>query len=245
MRKTLIIGAASAIAEATARLLARDGDSLFLVARDQEKLNMIAEDLRVRGAAHVQVATLDVLDFDRHIVVLERATEAMQGLDLAILAHGTLPHQKSCEESFAVTRREFDINATSVISLVTWLGNYFERQRSGTIAVISSVAGDRGRQSNYVYGAAKGAVSLFLQGMRNRLQAAGVKILTIKPGFVDTPMTAEFEKGLLWAQPQTVADKIVTALRKEKDIVYVPGFWRLVMWVIKSIPETLFKRLSL
>lgn len=245
MRKTLIIGATSAIAEATARRLAREGDRMFLIARDRDKLEVVAADLRARGADLVEVAALDVLDFDRHDAVLQKACDTLQGLDLALLAHGTLPDQQACQASFTLAHREFDVNATSVMSLVTWLANYLERQHSGTIAVISSVAGDRGRQSNYLYGAAKGAVSLFLQGVRNRLYRAGVKVLTIKPGFVDTPMTAAFDKGPLWAQPDDIAEKIMHALRKGHDVVYAPGFWRLVMLVIKLIPETLFKRLSL
>jgi short-subunit dehydrogenase len=166
-------------------------------------------------------------------------------MDVVLIAHGTLPDQKACEASFEHTRREFETNALSVMSLLTHVANYFEREKRGTIAVIASVAGDRGRQSNYVYGTAKGAVSLFMQGLRNRLAPAGVHVLTIKPGFVDTPMTSEFKKGLLWAQPDRVARDIQRAIEKKKDIAYVPPFWRYIMWVIGAIPEFVFKRLRL
>ena len=166
-------------------------------------------------------------------------------MDTVLIAHGTLPDQKSCEQSFETARREFEINALGVMSLLTHAANRFERQGFGTLAVIGSVAGDRGRQSNYVYGAAKGAVSIFLQGLRNRLNTRGVRVLTIKPGFVDTPMTADFAKGILWSDPEQVAGGIYKAIEKKKDIVYLPWFWSPVMRMIRGLPETIFKRLHL
>lgn len=245
MPNTLIIGATSAIAQAVARRFAADGASLFLIARDQEKLHAVAEDMRVRGAQRVDTAVMDALDYAQHFAVIQRAIERQGCIDVALIAHGTLPDQKECEASFDQTRQEFETNALSVISLLTHFANYFEREKRGTIAVISSVAGDRGRQSNYVYGAAKGAVSLFAQGLRNRLAPAGVHVLTIKPGFVDTPMTSEFEKGILWAQPDRVAQDIQRAIEKKKDIAYVPSFWRYIMLAIRAMPEFIFKRLCL
>ena len=136
-------------------------------------------------------------------------------------------------------------NALSVISLLTLLANHFEQQRHGCIAVISSVAGDRGRQSNYVYGTAKGALSIFLQGLRNRLHKSGVQVLTVKPGFVDTPMTASLPKGPLWATPEKVAEDIDKAIENKRNVLYTPSFWFLIMAIIKSVPESIFKRLSL
>ncbi len=245
MRKTLIIGATSAIAEATARRLAEAGDALYLVARNETKLEAIANDLKTRGAISVHIETLDVMDYDRHEAVIDAAISALDGLDLALIAHGTLPDQNACEQSFALTRKEFELNALTTISLLTHLANYFEEKRRGTIAVISSVAGDRGRQSNYIYGAAKGTVAIFLQGLRNRLYKSGINVITIKPGFVDTPMTVEFSKGILWAQPGKVAQDIYDAIVKKKDEIYTPRFWRTIMRVIRLIPEFLFKRLNL
>ncbi len=245
MRRILIFGATSAMAEATARLLAQDGSSFFLVGRDRVKLDAVADDLRVRGAAQVTAAACDALEFNRHQAVVDEAFEALGGLDTVLIAHGSLPDQKACEQSFEAARREFEINALAVMSLLTHAANRFERQGSGTIAVISSAAGDRGRQSNYVYGAAKGAVSLFMQGLRNRLHPRGVHVLTIKPGFVDTPMTAAFPKGILWARPQKVAQGICEAIEKKKDVVYLPWFWSPVMRLIRGLPEAIFKRLRL
>jgi short-subunit dehydrogenase len=164
---------------------------------------------------------------------------------VALIAHGTLPDQKACEASVELLQQEIDNNGLSVVALCTRLANLMEPRGQGTIAVISSVAGDRGRQSNYVYGAAKGMVTRFLQGLRNRLARKGVQVLTIKPGFVDTPMTAAFPKGLLWAKPESVAQGIVAAVDRKKDVVYLPGFWCLIMMIIRHIPEFIFKKLSL
>lgn len=245
MQKVLIIGATSAIAEATARLCAARGDALFLVGRNAQRLDAIAADLRVRGAAQVDCGVLDATDHAAHAATLAAAESALGGLDVALIAHGTLPDQKACETSVELTLKEIDTNGLSVIALATLLGARFEAQGRGALAVIGSVAGDRGRQSNYVYGAAKGMVALFLQGLRNRLAKKGVQVLTVKPGFVDTPMTAEFPKGALWAQPDDVARGILAALAAKKDVVYLPGFWRPIMLIIRLIPERIFKKLSL
>lgn len=244
-KKVLIIGATSAIAEATARRFAQRGDRLFLVARNEERLVSISKDLSIRGASGVDYALLEVTDFDRHAGVIERAEQTMDGIDIALIAHGTLPDQKACEDDVKRTFDEIHINAISTISLLTCLANVFERRGQGTLAVISSVAGDRGRQSNYVYGAAKAAVSTFMQGLRNRLYRSGVHVLTIKPGFVDTPMTQSFKKGALWAQPDDIAKGILRGIDKKKNEIYLPWFWRIIMFIIRLIPETLFKRLNL
>jgi hypothetical protein len=245
MRRVLIVGATSAIAEATARRFAQRGDALFLAARGVERLQAIADDLRVRAAAQVEAAAFDATDFASHAALVDQAEAALGGLDLVLIAHGTLPDQQACEAAFDQALRELQVNALSVMSLLTHVANRFERQRRGTIAVISSVAGDRGRQSNYVYGSAKAAVSTFLGGLRNRLQPAGVHVLTIKPGFVDTPMTRDYPKGLLWASPETIARGVEKAIDRRKDVVYLPWFWRPVMRLIREIPEPIFKKLRL
>jgi decaprenylphospho-beta-D-erythro-pentofuranosid-2-ulose 2-reductase len=245
MQKILIIGATSAIAEATARLFAARGDRLYLLARNRERLETMAKDLKIRGAESVAFDVLDVNDFDRHPALLDAATTTMDGIDIVLIAHGTLPDQKACEGDFRRTLEELNTNAIGTISLLTHLANRFEQQRHGVIAAISSVAGDRGRQSNYVYGTAKAAVTVFLQGLRNRLYKSGVKVLTIKPGFVDTPMTADFSKGILWAQPERIAKDILKAISTSRSVLYTPWFWRPVMVLIRLIPEPLFKRLSL
>ena len=245
MRRILIIGATSAIAEATARLFAARGDALCLVGRDATRLATIAADLGVRGAVRTATATLDVTDFAAHEAVIDHAERELGGLDLVLVAHGTLSDQRDCEESVDALRREFDINALSVMALLTPIANRFAKQGFGDIAVISSVAGDRGRLSNYVYGSAKAAVTAFLSGLRQRLQKSGVNVLTIKPGFVDTPMTKAFTKGALWAQPGDIAAGIVKAIDKRRSVVYLPWFWAGIMLVIRSVPEFVFKRVKL
>jgi len=245
MQNILIIGATSAIAEATARFYARRGDNLYLLARNEERLSSIAADLKIRGAASTHYAPLDVNQFKVHAKLIDTAFKKMGAVDIVLIAHGTLPDQKTCENDFNTTLAELNTNAISTISLLTHIANKLEAQQDASLAVITSVAGDRGRQSNYVYGAAKGMVSIFLQGLRNRLHKSGVKVLDIKPGFVDTPMTAAFNKGLLWAKPETIAKGIVRAIDKQKHEIYTPFFWRFIMLIIRSIPESIFKKLGL
>jgi short-subunit dehydrogenase len=245
MRKVLIVGASSAIAQAVARQLAARGDALFLLARSEERLAAQAADLRIRGASEVGFSAFDADLLDSHAALLEQAHANLGGLDVVLIAYGTLNEQRACEGDVALALQALHTNGTSVIALLTLLANRFEAQGHGTLAVIGSVAGDRGRQSNYVYGAAKGMLSVFLQGLRNRLHKRGVRVLTIKPGFVDTPMTAAFNKGPLWASPDAVGARIILALDKGWDVVYAPGFWRPIMLMIRLIPERLFKRLAL
>lgn len=245
MKRILIIGATSAIAEATARVLAERGDALYLVARNEARLGAVAADLSVRGSPRVGCETLDANDFTSHEAMLARAESFLAGIDTVLIAHGTLSDQQACEHSVELTMREINTNALSVVALLTLIANRLARRRSGTIAVISSVAGDRGRGSNYVYGSAKALVTAFLSGLRQRLGKSGVRVVTIKPGFVDTPMTAAFDKGLLWARPERIAQGIVRALEGHSGTVYLPGFWRPIMLLIRAIPESLFLRLSL
>jgi len=245
MQRVLIIGATSAIAQATARMIASRGEALFLVGRRADALSAIADDLRVRGAAQVGTQILDLNRIELQGEMLSRAAETLGGLDVALIAYGTLSDQKACERSVELTLQEFHTNALSVISLLTHLANHFEEKRHGTIAVITSVAGDRGRGSNYVYGSAKASVTAFLSGLRQRLHPFGVCVLTVKPGYVDSPMTAQFKKGLLWARPDTVARGIATALDKRKSVVYLPRFWWIIMKLITLAPERLFRSLKI
>ena len=245
MRKVLIIGATSAIAEATARLLAERGDALYLVARNEARLAAVAADLSVRGSSRVGCDVLDANDVAAHEPMLARADVFLGGYDTVLIAHGTLGDQKASEASVELTLQEINTNALSVVALLTPIANRLAQRRAGTIAVISSVAGDRGRGSNYVYGSAKALVTAFLSGLRQRLSKCGVAVITIKPGFVDTPMTAAFAKGPLWASPERVARGIVHAMDRHGGTVYLPGFWRPIMLIIRAIPESLFLRLSL
>ena len=245
MEKIAIFGATSAIATETARLFARDGATLALIARDVDKLERLAEDLKVRGARDVMVLPFDAKDVDGHGEMVKSTISTLQGLDRVLIAHGSLPDQPACEESWAATEEAFIVNMLSPIRLVSELAVYFEEQGRGNITVISSVAGDRGRKSNYVYGTSKGALSTFLQGVRNRLAKKGVSVTTIKPGFVDTPMTGHIPKTKLFASAEAVGARIYKAMKAGEDVVYTPLIWFAIMTIITSIPERIFKRLSL
>jgi len=245
MKRILIIGATSAIAEHCARIWADRGEALHLVARNEQHVQLIASDLKVRGASEVTTYCLDLNNVDKHEELLSAADDALGNVDIVLIAHGTLSNQKSCELSVEETLREIQTNALSTVSLLTLIANRFEARKSGTICVISSVAGDRGRASNYVYGSAKAMVTAFTSGLRQRLNKSNVDVVTIKPGFVDTPMTSEFEKGLMWARPSKVATLIVASVENKKAEVYAPKFWRIIMKIIKAIPNTFFKRFTM
>jgi short-subunit dehydrogenase len=245
MKKILIIGATSSIAKHSARIWASRGNMLYLAARNEDHVQIISADLIIRGAAYVGIHITDLNNIESHVSILNAADNAMDGIDTVLIAHGTLSNQKSCEQSVEETLTEIHTNAISTISLLTLIANQFEAKQAGTIAVISSVAGDRGRASNYVYGSSKAMVTAFTSGLRQRLHKSNVVVVTIKPGFVDTPMTAKFKKGLLWASPNAVATKIVKAIDQCKDEKYAPAFWWAIIKIIKLIPNALFKRINL
>ncbi|MES2823708.1 MAG: SDR family oxidoreductase [Pseudomonadota bacterium] len=246
MKKILIIGATSAMARAYAKIWAKQNASFYLVARNAEKLQQTANDLKILGASEVHTATLDLNDIDRHDEILSNCFDSFKAVEVALIAHGTLPNQKDCENDVNVALEEFKSNGLSTIALLTNLANRFEQQHFGTIAVITSVAGDRGRPSNYLYGSAKAAVTTFCEGLRARMFKVGVHVLDIKPGFVDTPMTQglDLPKALL-VTPDVVAKYIDAAINKKKNSVYTPWFWFFIMTLIKCIPTPIFKRLGL
>ena len=245
MKSALIFGATSAIAQEVAKILARQGAKLFLVARDEAKLSALAENLHVLTGHRPEFKEIDFSSIDQIAAVIQQARNRLGGLDMILVAHGTLPDQRICESDPEEALEAMRVNLLSIVAILTVAANEMEQQRRGCIAVISSVAGDRGRQSNYVYGAAKGGLTVFLQGLRNRLAKSGVTVVTIKPGFVDTPMTAHLPKNFLFAQPATIASGIVKGIEHRRDVVYVPFFWRFVMLMIRLIPERVFKKLKL
>jgi len=242
--RIVIFGASSAIAQATARRLGGQGVRMHLVARDPQKLDAVVADITARGSTVTStVADLDVVE--RHAALIDEADRAMGGIDAVLIAHGTLGVQAASEADFALTQREWRTNFISPASLAALLANRMEAARQGTIVAISSVAGDRGRRSNYVYGTAKGALAIFLEGLRARLHGSGVAVITVKPGFVDTPMTASFPKGPLWATPDRIAAGIVRAMQRGPGEVYLPRFWWAIMFVIRHLPEAIFVRLRI
>ena len=242
----LILGAASAIARAIALELAARGYGLQLAGRDMEELERIATDARVRHGIEAKPVFFDALRTETHEAFVRDCREASRDtLAGAVLCFGALGDQGAAQADPAEARRILDTNFTGAVSVLSILANHFEEKRSGFLCALSSVAGDRGRQSNYVYGAAKAGLTVFLQGLRNRLFRSGVRVVTIKPGFVDTAMTFGRPGMFLVASPQAVAARVVSAIEKGKDQAYVPGFWRFVMLAIRMLPERIFKRMRL
>ncbi|WP_250502462.1 SDR family oxidoreductase [Caballeronia sp. AZ7_KS35] len=246
MKKIVIVGATSAIAIACTREWAAQGARFFLVARNQERMEQVAADVNARGAASVAVYRLDIDRLDDHAAMLADCAARMDSIDIVLIVSGTLPDQAVCQSDPAVAVREFHTNALSLIALLTPLVNRLEAQRHGTLAVISSVAGDRGRPSNYLYGSAKAALQAFLEGLRARLFKVGAHVVDIRPRFVATPMTAGLPlPGPLVATPEKVAKDIVRAVARKKDVLYTPWFWWGIMFVIRNVPRFAFKWASL
>lgn len=245
-KRYLVLGATSGIAEATCRIWAAQGANLFLVGRSAEKVEAVAADLRVRGAAYVDTAVLNLDDLQHHPDLLAHAITSLGGLDVAYLAMGVLGDQPTAEQDAAQAERILHTNLTAPVSLLTWLANFCVKQGHGTLAVLSSVAGDRGRKSNYVYGASKAGLTAFVDGLRNRVDREGVAVLTIKPGPVKTSMTAGMKGNEKFADPAKVAKTIADRVAKGTGgILYVPGIWWPIMTVIKLIPDAVFKKLNL
>lgn len=243
--RILVLGATSAIAMAVSHRLALPGAYFFLVARNPAKLEAVRQDLLTRGVASVATHAMDLDDTASHAKMLTAAEQELGDIDLALIAHGVLGNQEEAQSSYTAAEAILRTNLLSAVSLITWLANYFEARHQGTLVVISSVAGDRGRKSNYVYGASKGALNIFLDGVRNRIDRSGVHVLTIRPGFVATPMTAHLPQGPLYASPARVARGVLKAIAGRKDVVYLPGFWAPIMFIIRSIPQSIFKKLDL
>ncbi|HZY61953.1 MAG TPA: SDR family oxidoreductase [Edaphobacter sp.] len=244
-RKILVLGATSGIAEATCRIWASQGARLFLVARNAEKLAAVATDLRTRGANYIDTAVADLDDVEKHPALLAHAINSLTGLDIAYLTHGILGDQTKAEQDFNAAAQIIYTNYMAPVSLLTWLANFCVQRRAGTLAVISSVAGERGRKSNYVYGSSKAGLTAFLGGLRNRVDREGVTVLTIKPGPVKTAMTVGMKGSDKFADVDSVAASIAKAIDKRRDTLYVPFQWGPIMWVVRTIPERIFKKLNL
>ena len=240
----LIFGATSAIAEAVATRCATAENRLYLIARNKEKLAALRRRLTDSGAGELETAQADLAKFDDHPGLIEAAFDWLQTVDLVLIAHGTLPDQARCEQDVESALEALNVNGLSPISLLTELAPRMRQQGHGTIAAITSVAGDRGRPSNYVYGSAKAMVSAFLQGLRGKLHDAGVHVIDIRPGLVDSPMTAHLPKSPLFAKPDQVAGGIIKAVSRKRHTVYIPSWWRIIMTIVRWLPDTIFKRLN-
>ena len=241
-----ILGITSSIARALAEEFARDGHPLILAARDLEEAETIAADVHVRCGVEAQALELDAARFDTHDAFVEECLDACENkLGGVVLCYGFMDAQIKAEADFVIARRTIDVNFTSAVSVLERFAEYFTERRTGFIAAISSVAGDRGRQSNYIYGSAKAGLSAYLAGLRNRMYHHGVHVITIKPGFVDTKMTFGLPNLFLVASPQQAAKAMHKAIVKRKNTAYVPWFWRYIMLIIRHIPDWQFKKMKM
>lgn len=240
MQRVLILGATSAIASEVAQIHAQRGDRLCLVGRNEQKLAGVT---RRCSATHVLSRQADFAKLEDNESLIETVWTELGGVDTALIAHGDLGDQLATERSFVDAEATLRANLLSVIALLVPLANRMEAARSGGIGVITSVAAERGRPRNFTYGAAKGALNVYLQGLRSRLYPSGVNVTTLKLGPVDTPMTRDHGKHALFGNPAAVARGIVRALDAGVAEAYVPSFWRLIMPIVKATPEILFQRL--
>ena len=242
----VILGATSVMAKAIAREFAARGLNVIVGARDTEENEMLAQDLRVRYEIDAHALFFDVTECASHDDFLDACTEllgtSMRGV---VLCSGTMSDQKKAEQDWALSAATLETNFSGPVSILNRFAEYFETQGSGFICAIASVAGDRGRESNYIYGASKGALATYLEGLRNRLFHSDVRVLTVKPGFVDTKMTWGLPGMFLVASPERVGARVVHAIERKRNVIYVPWFWRYIMLTIRSIPEFIFKRLHL
>ena len=244
-KRVAILGATSAIAAAAARIWAVQGACLVLVGRNGERLEAIAADLIARGATQAKALVADCAQVDP-ASELTRIVEILGGLDVVLLAYGVLGDQAQLERDPAATADLLRTNFNSAAAWCQAAAAILERQRSGALLVIGSVAGDRGRGSNYVYGASKAGLGVLVEGVAHRLARSGARAVLIKPGFVDTPMTAGVaRKGPLWASPETVARRIVASADRGGPIVYAPAFWRAIMLIVRNVPSAIFHKTSL
>lgn len=243
MKKLIVFGATSAIAQAYVNRVSKNFESIVLVARNAEQLENIGAHVKTVSGASVSTVVCDLSEVSAHAKLFNEGY--VSGATCALISYGQLTDQDRSVAEPDYGMAQFNLNGTSTIALSAAVASVFAQQGGGVLAVVGSVAGDRGRKSNYYYGAAKSAVASFLSGLRSDMQSRGVTVITIKPGFVDTPMTSEFKKGLLWASADKVASDIETAIDKKRSVLYTPWFWRYIMLIIKLVPEFIFKKLPL
>ena len=243
MSYIFIVGAKSDIAKEVARVYAKNGYDLYLSARDTSDLEELANDIRVRSNTEVKLVELDVTKFKTHKKIYADLEEKPLGI---IFAAGYMVEQEEAQEDWNKSLETINVNFTGAVSFLNIVANDFEKERRGFIVGISSVAGDRGRKANYIYGSAKAAFSAYLSGLRNRLFESGVQVLTVKPGFVATKMTEGLDlPEKLTAQPEDAANDIFDAQQKGKDTLYTKWVWRYIMLIIRHIPEFMFKKMSI
>lgn len=243
MSYILIIGAKSDIAKEVARIYAKNGYNLYLAARESDSLEDLKQDIALRSGVEVVLKEFDVTDFASHESFYGSLEEKPLGV---IVVSGYMAEQKSAQKEWNETLQTINVNYTGAVSILNIIANDFEKERRGFIVGVSSVAGDRGRKANYIYGSAKAAFSAYLSGLRNRLYESGVQVLTVKPGFVHTKMTEHLDlPQKLTATPNEVAEDIFNAQQKGRNVLYTKPIWMVIMLIIKHIPEFLFKKMSI
>jgi decaprenylphospho-beta-D-erythro-pentofuranosid-2-ulose 2-reductase len=246
-KRIVIIGATSAIAEHCARLWVRERPlEIVLFGRNQEKIDRVALDLKVRSPdTSITSITGGFLD-PAQIQTMVDQIFIKGNVDIVLVAHGSLPDQEECQQDLNLCREALDVNGISPVLFAEAFAQQMQKANSGTLAVISSVAGDRGRKSNYVYGAAKGLVTRYVQGLQHRLANTKVKVVLIKPGPTDTPMTAHLKQsGVKLAAVEHVAKEIVSGIENGQRVVYTPKIWSLIMLVIRHLPYFVFRKMDI
>ncbi len=241
MSRIVVIGATSAIAAEMVRSFARGANQLYLIGRSKSKLEALSKTM---DCPPVGVQAADFLQTENAAKWVEQAVEALGGIDIALIAHGYIGEQLRSEEDYGHAEEIFQTNFLSAVAFLIPLSQIMERQGSGKIAVMASVAGDRGRPRNYTYGTAKGALNLYLQGLRSKLWDSGVEVYSFKLGPVITPMTEEHNKNFSFSTTERVVDIMMATLQSRRYTRYVPGFWCWVMWVVRWLPEPVFQRIK-
>lgn len=243
MSYVLIIGAKSDIAKEVARVYAKNGYNLYLAARESASLEDLKQDIETRSGVDVKLKELDVTAYDMHENFYASLEEKPLGV---IVVSGYMTEQKTAQQEWSQTLQTINVNYTGAVSILNIIANDFDKERRGFIVGISSVAGDRGRKANYIYGSSKAAFSAYLSGLRNRLYESGVQVLTVKPGFVHTKMTESMDlPENLTAEPSDVAEDIFNAQQRGRNILYTKPIWFFIMLIIKHIPEFIFKKMSI
>lgn len=233
------------MAHGTAAAFAARGDTLYLAGRDSDELARLAADLSLRFTTTVDHGVFDIADTASHAEFVKQAVSVLGGLDGVVLAAGYMANQADAAGDFTIVEKMVSVNYLGAMSVLDRCADVLAAEGKGFIVGISSVAGDRGRQSNYYYGSAKAGLTAYLSGLRNRLSVRGVHVMTVKPGFVDTAMTYGLEGMFLVASPDDIGRQIARAVEKRRNTVYLPWFWRYIMLIIRHIPEFVFKRLKL
>lgn len=244
-QRLIVFGATSAICHALLKRYAQAQAEFFLVARDAQKLAVVAADLEVRGGIVKGNAVYDFNESAEHEKAMMQAIAELGGIDIALVAHGTLPDQSECETSALALQTCIEDNFTSAAVIIQSCASQLAQQGAGTLAVISSVAGDRGRKSNYFYGAAKAGIDTLVQGLQGRFSGSQIRVVNIKPGMIASPMTAHMQHGAIWSTPEAIAPAIHRAISQGRALVYVPGYWRLIMLIIRTLPTRIMAKLPI